>query len=129
YRWYVIVSDGIYNVTSSTWRFTTKSLDIDLNLNIKGGLGIDLEIQNSGTDSAYDISWSLHVANQGFLNRINKTESGTEALIAPGSLVIKPMSIFAIGRVQITAIASCSGATPVTKTQDAFIIGSFVLLR
>ena len=129
YRWYAIVDDGEYDVLSSTWSFTTETLDIDLNLNIEGGFGITLEIENAGSDAAYDVSWSIHVANEGFLNRIDKTESGSVAMISAGSVVYQDMRVFAIGRVEITATASCDGATPVTKVQDAMIIGSFVILR
>lgn len=128
YRWYVVVSDGEFEVTSDTWSFTTEALDIDLNLNIEGGFGITLDIENAGSDAAYDVSWSIHVANQGFLNRIDKTESGTVAMISAGSVVYQDMKVFGIGKVEITATASCDGATPVTKVQDALVIGSFVIL-
>jgi len=129
YRWYVVVSDGEFEVVSDTWSFTTISLNIDLNLNLEGGLGLTLAIDNSGTDPASGVSWSIHVANEGFINRINKTESGTESEISAGSVVYEKMSVFGIGRVEITATASCTGATPVTLVKNAFLIGPIVLLR
>ncbi|RLF58108.1 MAG: hypothetical protein DRN27_06255, partial [Thermoplasmata archaeon] len=122
-------SDGDLEVTSSTWRFTTESPDIDLNLSISGGIGITFEIKNNGADSAAVVDWSLSAVAKSSLRRLNKTDDGIIPILAGNGEFTTKMQLFNIGRIEITGTAECDNAETRTITKDAFIYGFFVFIR
>ena len=132
YQWYVIVSDteGL-EVTSSTWSFTTRSADVTLDVDITGGIGVNAEIMNLGSDDALDVSWSIQVKNNGLFTRINKSDSGVIDLIeSGGDVVAKKLAVSGIARITITVTADCDQtAESVVKTKQALLLGPMVFIQ
>jgi uncharacterized repeat protein (TIGR01451 family) len=128
YSWYAKASDSEYTTPSSTWSFTTESPDVNIDIEINGGIGVSAEIMNLGSDDAEDVSWSIQVTNKGLFNRINKSDNGLIDTIEGGDVVAKKLMFFRIARIEITATAECVECTAVTETADGIILGCFVIL-
>ena len=129
YSWYAKASDSEYTTPSNTWSFTTESPDIDLDVELKGGLGVKVEIANSGSDDAEDVYWNVSVCNKGLFDRINKSDDGTINLVNGGGSATASFQVFGIGRVNISATVSCEYASPVTVYKDGLLIGWFLFIR
>jgi len=129
YNWYVKVSDGDLEVTSSNWRFTTENIEIDIDLALKGGFGLTFNIENKGPDSASDVAWTLDVKSKLIFGRIDEVDGDVIPSIGSGSSNSVKMSIFGFGRVEIIATAACKYAEPPPPEQkNAFVIGPIVIL-
>jgi len=130
YNWYVTVSDGEFTVTSNVWRFTTESPDVDIDIGLTGGIGIRLDIENIGTDTATDVEWEMNVVSVSRLRNINASYGATIDDIEGGYQTYQKVSIFRFfARVEITAKVTCAESSPVELTKRAIIIGPFVILR
>jgi len=128
YKWYVIVSDGEYEVTSSTWRFSTRAPDVDLDLSLKGGFGITLGIENVGSDAASSVIWSVDVVSRGAFGRINESFGDTITALPSGYETFEKISLFKFGRVTVTAGVTSTETTLIEMTKNAFIFGPLVIL-
>jgi len=130
YNWYVTVSDGEFTVTSSVWRFTTESPDVDIDIGLTGGIGIRLDIENVGTDTATDVEWEMNVVSVSRLRNINASYGAIIDDIEGGYQTYQKVSIFKFfARVEITAKVTCAESLSVELTKRAIIIGPFVILR
>jgi len=95
--------------------------------NVKGPIGIKADIQNTGDVDAQSVVWSMKVTG-GVLGKINKTASGTDALLAAHATY--PISIpmfFGFGKINIMITASAANAVEVTASKSAFVLGPLVI--
>jgi len=131
YSWYVIISDGMEDVRgplTGYWRFTTETIDIDLEINLKGGLGVTLDVINTGADSASDVAWTVDIESSGLFGRIDMIEGDVIPIIGSSVTQSLKVSVFGIGRVMVTGTASCDYAEPEELVKNAFVIGPIVLI-
>jgi len=128
YSWYVKVSDDEFEVTSVVWSFTTKAKDIDLAIQISGGMGVKVDFINNGMDAADDVLWDISIENRGILNRINKTSSGTHDILGD-SMKTETLRLFNIGRISIdVTVDHPSLDEPLSENANGFLLGFFVFL-
>jgi len=131
YSWYVTVSDGIEEVrgpVTGYWSFNTEQMpDIDLNIRLNGGLGVTLEIENGGADSASEVSWTLDIKSKGVFGRIDEVDGDVIPLLNSGATSSVKKSLFGFGRVEIIATAACEYAESEEITKNALVIGPFVI--
>ncbi|HVQ01409.1 MAG TPA: hypothetical protein VMT57_07835 [Candidatus Thermoplasmatota archaeon] len=95
--------------------------------NVKGPIGIKADIQNTGDVDAQNVTYSMTVTG-GLLGRINKTASGTDALLAAHATY--PISIpmfFGFGKINIMITAFAKNAVEVTASKSAFVLGPLVI--
>ncbi len=129
YSWYVKVSDGEFEVESDTWSFTTETQDIDFEIDISGGFGINVDITNTGMDTANDVDWQIDIENKGLLNRINKTYSGTDDISGNEMLSLDTIRLINIARITVEVTVNHDSLdTPVTETAEGFVFGIFIRL-
>ncbi len=73
-----------------------------LDFDIKSGLGITVNITNSGTEDATNILWEINVKG-GILGMINKTKSGYITVPSDTSKTVSTGVFFGLGPITITA--------------------------
>ena len=94
---------GLYqNAASDGLLVKFVSEAVELNIDIKGGLGIKVEITNNGTANATGIPYQIHV-DGGILGMINKTVNGTIDIPAGKSVTVKTGILLGFGAISITA--------------------------
>jgi len=103
YYWQIVVWDNHnLQVAGPIWHFTTEQGAL-LNIEeIKGGLGINVVIANTGTASASGVDWQIHVEG-GLLGKINKIINGTINIPAGESRTVGTGMFFGFGPLTITA--------------------------
>ncbi|MCK5301159.1 MAG: hypothetical protein KAJ21_04580, partial [Thermoplasmatales archaeon] len=125
YSWFVVVDDSENTTTSNTWNF--KTINIKLKIDISGGIGVNAFISNIGDDDAIDVEWDISINS--FLGFIDESIDGNVAVIEEhDDIIAKKLLVFGFGFVDITVNADCIGATEVTETTKAILIGYFILL-
>ena len=132
YSWYVTVSDGLEQVrgpATGNWQFSTETPDVELEVRLVGGLGLSMEIENTGSDSASDVAWTLEVEKRGIFGKDYEPQGDVIPLIGAGVISTKSFSYFGIGRVEITATAACDYAIASDVTVNGLILGPFVIIR
>jgi fimbrial isopeptide formation D2 family protein len=129
YSWYVKVSDGEFEVESDTWSFTTETEDIDFEIDISGGLGLTVDITNTGMDDADDVDWQIDIENKGIMKRIDKTYSGTDDISGNDVLTLDNIRLINIGRITVDVTVNHDSLdAPVTETAEGFVFGIFIRL-
>jgi hypothetical protein len=90
---------GVY--VGSAYVFTKGEIS-DLQLSVKGGLGVSIVIKNNGTTSINGVDWQIHVEG-GIFKSITKTVNGTVDIAAGKSKRVTTGLFFGLGPVAITA--------------------------
>lgn len=92
-------------------------------VDIKGGLGVNVDIENIAEIDVTDINWSISV-NGGFFGKVNKTSSDTISEILAGDTTrVRSGVLFGIGPLEITVTVDF-----LTTDAAGFILGPFVLV-
>jgi uncharacterized repeat protein (TIGR01451 family) len=131
YRWYVVVSDGRLEETSPVWSFTIRDIDVELDVNILGGIGVSAEIINAGSDPVEDVSWRMEVTSMGMLNRVNRSAEGIiDRIVGGDDALARQLRVFGFGFIQVQiTVESDMVSSPVVKTKDAILILTYVIIR
>jgi hypothetical protein len=82
-------------------KLTESAGNIDVEINITGGLGVHAVIANNGTADAQGVSWQIHVAG-GILGLINKTVNGTIDIKAGESKTVSTGMLLGLGSISIS---------------------------
>ena len=123
--WYVIVNDSEAENKSDTWHFTLYNVNLDIT--IKGGLGISTIFQNSGDGDAEDIQWDLSVKTK-YFNSINIFKNGVIDFLKPNyNINAKKLYVFGFGLLEVTAHAQ-SGGKSAEQVSGGIIIGYWTFL-
>jgi hypothetical protein len=123
--WYVIVNDSKAENKSDTWHFTLYNVNLDIT--IKGGLGISTIFQNYGDGNAEDIEWDLSVKTKCF-NSINIFKNGVIDFLKPNYKInAKKLYVFGFGLLEVTAHAQ-SGGKIADQASGGIIIGYWTFL-
>jgi len=85
---------------------------------VKGGFGVEVEVSNTGTGDAQDVSYSI-TATGGILGLINKETSGTIDIPAGATQKIKLPVIIGLGKVTIEVTVGSASKT-LSGTQILF---------
>jgi hypothetical protein len=129
YEWYAIAVDSEFANTSEKWNFITKDdTDVDFEIDISGGIGINAYIKNIGTDDANNVKWIVNVKNKGLFLRFNESVEDTIDIIEPGSYVPVNFLLLRFGIIEINVYVECSCGKYNTENVDGFIIGFFVFI-
>jgi hypothetical protein len=75
---------------------------VELNVDIKGGLGVKAVITNNGTENATGVPYQIHVEG-GILGIINKTKNGTIDVPAGKSVTVSTGVLLGLGSISISA--------------------------
>ena len=92
-----------------------------LDVKIKGGFGVSVEIQNNCPDNITNLNWTITV--DGGLVISGHQKSGTITMLAPGGSTTVKSFVFGFGKITITVIVD--DCPPFIAT--AFMLGPFVL--
>jgi len=93
-------------------------------VDIKGGLGVNVDLENIAEIDVTDIDWSISVTG-GFFGKVNKTTSDTISEFPAGdSIRVGSGILFGIGQLDITVTVD-----PFTEVSTGFIFGPFVIIR
>jgi len=95
-------------------------------LEVTGGLGVTVDINNVGDEDINEIEWSI-MATGGILGLINRSLDGTIVLLEPGKSERKVMTFFGLGSIKIMVTAEPANAAKVTKSIDALMIFGIVI--
>ena len=107
--------------------------NVQLEIEINGGLGLTVEIKNVGDADATDVEWNITIDGGLFINERNI--SGTKTNLAFGESVEMVMSLFGIGLgimtdiPTITVTAHAADVDTVEATATAWVICPFVILQ
>jgi hypothetical protein len=94
----------------------------------QGGFGVSAKIENTGTATATQISWTMNVTG-GVLNRIHTQRTGTvDTLDAKTATFIKAGGFLGLGPITIELKATCAQGVTATKTAQGTIILCWVKL-
>jgi hypothetical protein len=125
YSWYVIVDDAEDTTISNTWNF--KTINIKLKIDFSSGIGVNAYISNIGDDDAIDVEWDISIKS--ILGFIDESITGNVDVIKKqDDIIAKKLLVLGFGFVTITAYADCIGATEVTESANAILIGYFIFL-
>ncbi|MBN1861510.1 MAG: hypothetical protein JW840_08635 [Candidatus Thermoplasmatota archaeon] len=118
------------NETTVDMTFITYGLDAtELDLTLRGGLGIHYTIRNIGAVNATGVQISLQVTG-GIFDMINITEDGIFASPLPPYMTIGGRALpLGLGPIQVTMSVRAGNALEVTKTADGFVLFFFVILQ
>jgi hypothetical protein len=119
YSWFAVVNDSKTESRSTRWWFTTAPLDITCY--IKGGLGVNAIIQNTGICEAADLGITLTI-NGGIFNGIQMSASTIIESLEPGRQVTAKQFPFGLGGITVTVDAS-SRDSHVQKTVHGWVTG------
>ncbi len=78
---------------------------LGLGIEIKGGLGVNVNIKNNGDVKAANITWEIYIEG-GILQRINKTVNGTIDIPVGESGTVRTGLFFGFGPIAITVKAA-----------------------
>ena len=125
YSWYVIIDDSEDTTNSNTWNF--KTINIKLKIDLSSGIGVNAFISNIGDDDAIDVEWDISIKSiLGFIDE--SIEGNVDVIKKQDDIIAKKLLVLGFGFVTITANADCIGATGVTETANAILIGYFIFL-
>jgi len=104
--------------------------EAELVIEINGGIGsVTLLINNIGSSTALDVSWSLSF-NDGILFIPNGGyDDGTITSIASGEQVPVSTIVFGFGKTEVTAELSAENAPVVSTSRNLFLFGPIVIGR
>ncbi len=105
---------GPYQV-ATTDALMVKFAPIDIEVEVKGGLGVQTTIKNNGIANLTNVSYELNVKG-GILGLINKTIKGWINITAGETIPIEKIMVFGFGPITITAKVADEEQT-VTGTQ------------
>jgi hypothetical protein len=94
--------DDIGLHSGSAYMFRSQYATYNLFFEIKGGLGVKLNIKNNGTINATGVYWQIHIEG-GRLGRINKTIDGTIDILIDKTKTVKTGLFLGIGPISISA--------------------------
>ena len=131
YFWYAIADDQEFNTKSDIWSFKTENIpDIDLSIEIKGGIGVRTFIKNNGDDDAENVEVTISVNNRGLIEKIDKSVVLSNNIIKSGKEMIASMKLFRVfARIEITVTAECEEWCSETKSVDGFLFGPMVIIK
>jgi len=131
YFWYAIANDSELETKSDTWSFTTiYEPDIDLSIEIKGGIGVRTIIKNNGDDDAENVEVTISVNNKGWIEKIDKSVVLSNNIIKSGKKMIASMGLFRVfARIEITVTAECEEWFSASKSVDGFLFGPIVIIK
>jgi hypothetical protein len=119
YSWFAVVNDSKTESRSPQWWFTTAPLDITCY--IKGGLGVNAVIQNTGIGEAADLGITLTITG-GIFNGIHMSASTIIESLEPGRQITAKQFPFGLGGITVTVEAS-SRDNHVQKTVHGWVTG------
>jgi len=124
-------SDSELETKSDTWSFTTiYEPDIDLSIEIKGGIGVRTIIKNNGDDDAENVEVTISVNNKGWIEKIDKSVVLSNNIIKSGKKMIASMGLFRVfARIEITVTAECEEWFSASKSVDGFLFGPIVIIK
>jgi len=131
YFWYSIANDSELETKSDTWSFTTRyEPDIDLSIEIKGGIGVRTIIKNNGDDDAENVEVSISVNNRGLFEKLDKSVVLSNNIIKSGKDMIASMRIFRVfARIEIKVTAECEEWCSASKSVNGFLLGPIVIIK
>ena len=119
YSWYAVVNDSLTQRQSPQWHFTTPPMDVSCY--IKGGMGVNAIIQNTGIVEAADLNLALTIEG-GILNRVHMSASTIIDSLEPGRAVTAKQFPFGLGGITVTLDISSRG-NHIQKTARGLITG------
>ncbi|RLG27980.1 hypothetical protein DRN98_10155 [Methanosarcinales archaeon] len=99
----------------------------ELEINIKGGRGVNIFIENIGGVNAVDIKSKVSITG-GILGLINDTADLSISNLEPDNELTMTRQIFGLGWINITVTIKASNAYEIKKTTKGLIFGPFVFL-
>jgi hypothetical protein len=93
-----------------------------IELAIEAGVGVTVSIRNVGDENATGIPFNVSVIG-GIFGRINKGSDGVIPMLPADDEFIVEISVFGLGRVDITAMADTDH-----KTAKGLVLGPFVII-
>jgi hypothetical protein len=105
---------------------TSEPVEPELTIDISGGRGVNIAIENTGTTDAEDIAYSISIEG-GILRRIDENIHGFITLLPSGGRVPRNIAVFGLGRITITVTVSSDGAY-FDESANGFILGSRIIL-
>jgi hypothetical protein len=130
YQWYVIVSDGLNETISETWKFKTRGKEKFLEVtSIKGGFGLSMVITNTGIDDIDGVQWNISIRSVGLFNRPNVSDEEYVEMVPSGENFAISLRFFGFGRVNITLLIKVGNDHILTKIYNGFVIGPFLILQ
>lgn len=99
----------------------------ELEIDIKGGIGIHIIIKNSGYENATEVEWSVSVKG-GILGLINVSLESDTQLLEPEKEIHEKILLFRLGKIEIIVTADASNAEKVTKTENAIVLFAICIL-
>jgi len=100
----------------------------DLEIEITGGIGVQVTIENMGTVDAIDVTSQI-ILTGGFLGRINISTIHNQSLMIPDEEFRTQLSPIGLGSITITVTAEAMNAQRVTMTAEGFILFFFVFIK
>lgn len=99
-----------------------------LGVDIKGGLGVTVDVNNIGAGYANFLNWNVSIKG-GFLGMINVTKQGSLITLAPNNVTADQTKVFGLGLLTVNVDATAKNAEPVTKATSGIIFFGMVFLR
>jgi len=129
YSWYAVANDSEFETKSDIWSFTTHEIDVTIEIDIKGGIGINSHFINIGGDDLTNIKWSTSVKSKGLLGLFDESSDGIIACIDAGEeLIVKKILGFGLYSIEISVTAEYEETIVSTEKVDGFFIGPFVII-
>ena len=129
YSWYAVANDSEFETKSDDWSFTTKEIDIELEIDIRGGIGINSHFINIGEDDLTNIKWSTSVKSTGLLGLVNESNDGIIIRFVSGEdIIVKKILEFGLYSLEISATAEYEETIVATAKVDGFLIGPWVII-
>jgi len=122
YDWYVEVDDSRHITKSPTWKFTTHS--IDLSINVKGIIGVNAEIKNICEGDVSDVEWNIKIESL-FRDKLNQESNDVIDLIKEGQNITVKKMVYGLGFIDITFSVK-SRDYQLNETMRCFLLGNFV---
>jgi parallel beta-helix repeat protein len=99
-----------------------------LGIEITGGIGIKVVIENLGTVDAIDVTSQITVTG-GFLGRINISTIHNQSIMIPDEEFVTQLSPLGLGPITIMVTAEALNAQRVSQTVEGFIVFFFVFIK
>jgi len=101
--------------------------ETSLSLEITGGIGVTITVQNIGDIDATDVEVSTLITG-GLLRLVNLSLNNENPVQQPDEIFTQQALAFGVGSITIQASASAANAGKETKETQAFLIGIFVII-
>ncbi|UCF13471.1 MAG: PKD domain-containing protein [Thermoplasmatales archaeon] len=124
----VKIKDGCGNeYWSDPWTITIVNVT-ELEIEVKGGLPGKIIIRNIGSETAYDVNWSVNISG-GVFGFVNYNSKGSLSLpLETGNEKNVLWLPIGFGRLEITATACAFNAAEVQKISEGFLLLFFVII-